>query len=47
MAHRYLGPEIGEVYLAATAEMRAREGEVLVRLRPQRWYTVDYGKQSW
>lgn len=47
IALRYLGPEMGEMYLAATADVRASEGTVLVRLQPQRWYTVDYGKKSW
>jgi PPOX class probable F420-dependent enzyme len=45
IAHRYLGREIGEMYLAATAEENARA--VLVRVRPERWYTVDYGKMTW
>jgi PPOX class probable F420-dependent enzyme len=38
LAHRYLGPEIGDVYL------RAIEGTVslVVRLTPTRWRTVDY-----
>ena len=47
IAHRYLGPEMGEMYLAATAEDRKKSGEVLVTIRPQRWYTVDYNKQTW
>jgi PPOX class probable F420-dependent enzyme len=47
IAHRYLGPEMGEVYLTVTKEQRETHGEVLVTIRPQRWYTVDYGKQSW
>ena len=47
IAHRYLGPELGEVYLTATAEERKKSGSVLVTIRPQRWYTVDYNKQTW
>ena len=43
LAHRYLGPELGERYLAATAA-DAAEGFV-VRMRPERWLTVDYAKQ--
>jgi PPOX class probable F420-dependent enzyme len=46
IAYRYLGREMGDMYLAATEEVRRRDGEVLVRLKPQRWYTVDYGKMS-
>jgi PPOX class probable F420-dependent enzyme len=39
-ALRYLGPEMGEMYLQATAG--EREGSILVRLRPERWLSVDY-----
>lgn len=42
IARRYLGPEMGETYLAATAA--EREGSILVSLRPVRWLSVDYGK---
>ena len=43
MAYRYLGPEMGDVYLQASVD----EGEdsVVVRVRPERWLTVDYQKQ--
>jgi nitroimidazol reductase NimA-like FMN-containing flavoprotein (pyridoxamine 5'-phosphate oxidase superfamily) len=44
MAHRYLGQEMGEAYLAATGGEDARGDNVLVRLRPERWLTVDYSK---
>jgi nitroimidazol reductase NimA-like FMN-containing flavoprotein (pyridoxamine 5'-phosphate oxidase superfamily) len=43
MAQRYLGQELGRQYVAATAA--EREGSVLVRMRPERWLTVDYKKQ--
>lgn len=43
MAHRYLGPELGDAYIAATAEDAA--DNVVVRMRPQSWRTVDYTKQ--
>ena len=46
IAYRYLGREMGDVYLTVTKETRERDGEVLVRVRPQRWYTVDYAKMS-
>jgi nitroimidazol reductase NimA-like FMN-containing flavoprotein (pyridoxamine 5'-phosphate oxidase superfamily) len=39
LAYRYLGSEIGEVYLAAIADTVSR----VVRLTPTRWRTVDYG----
>jgi hypothetical protein len=44
MAIRYLGPEMGEMYLAMTADDRAREPIVLVEMRPVRWRSVDYRK---
>ena len=43
MAHRYLGAEMGDMYVAATA---AEGGNaVLVRMKPETWLTVDYSKQ--
>jgi len=46
VAVRYLGAELGEAYLVATADERAAAEEVLVALRPERWYAVDYGKMG-
>ncbi len=43
LAHRYLGPELGDSYLEATAEQNA--GSLTYRMRPARWLTVDYSKQ--
>jgi nitroimidazol reductase NimA-like FMN-containing flavoprotein (pyridoxamine 5'-phosphate oxidase superfamily) len=40
VALRYLGKEMGEMYLAATAV--EHESAVLVRLKPERWQTVDF-----
>ena len=42
MAHRYLGPETGDMYLEATAG-EAADSRVY-RMTPERWYTVDYAK---
>jgi len=42
IAVRYLGSQMAEMYLAATAGERA--GSVLVELVPERWLTVDYAK---
>ena len=42
MAERYLGPKLGARYLAANAA--ALEGEVLVLLRPRRWWSVDFSR---
>jgi nitroimidazol reductase NimA-like FMN-containing flavoprotein (pyridoxamine 5'-phosphate oxidase superfamily) len=42
LAHRYLGVQAGDRYIERT---RAETVEnVLVRMRPERWLTVDYGK---
>ncbi len=38
LAYRYLGQEIGDIYLQAIAESVS----LLVRLTPTRWRTVDY-----
>jgi PPOX class probable F420-dependent enzyme len=38
LAHRYLGAEIGDMYLQAIAATVSR----VVRLTPTRWRTVDY-----
>lgn len=43
LAHRYLGSELGERYIAATAD--AVEGEVVVSIRPERWLSADFAKQ--
>jgi PPOX class probable F420-dependent enzyme len=43
LGHRYLGPELGDMYADATAENEANA--VTVRLTPERWRTVDYAKQ--
>jgi PPOX class probable F420-dependent enzyme len=42
LAHRYLGAELGDRYMEASA---GDEASVLVRMRPERWLTVDYRKQ--
>jgi PPOX class probable F420-dependent enzyme len=44
MAYRYLGPEMGEAYLQMTADEFARGANVLVRVTPERWFSVDYSK---
>ena len=45
MAHRYLGAEFGDKYIEATGGADARANSVLVKMRPERWLTVDYAKQ--
>ena len=41
MAIRYLGEELGAGYAAG----QSIEGQVRLRLWPQRWLSVDYGRQ--
>ena len=41
-AHRYLGPELGDLYIAGTAD----EVSELWSLQPQRWASADYSKIS-
>jgi nitroimidazol reductase NimA-like FMN-containing flavoprotein (pyridoxamine 5'-phosphate oxidase superfamily) len=43
LAHRYLGKDFGDRYLAASAAER-EDSNIVVRLRPERWLSVDYGK---
>ena len=43
IAQRYLGTELGIQYVNATAS--ESDGSVVVRMRPERWLTVDYKKQ--
>lgn len=46
MAHRYLGREMGEAYLQMTADEREQGSNVLIRLTPERWFSVDYSKMG-
>ena len=43
LARRYLGTELGDRYIEST---RDNVGNVLVRMRPERWLTVDYAKRE-
>ncbi len=45
MAHRYLGPDFGDRYIEATSGQSDRSDSVRVRMRPERWLTVDYAKE--
>jgi PPOX class probable F420-dependent enzyme len=44
IAHRYLGTEGGDAYIVATAGDRLNS--VTVRMRPEHWLSVDYGKMG-
>ena len=43
LAYRYLGPEVGDLYLAATEADAA--ASVLFSMSPERWLSTDYAKQ--
>ena len=43
LARRYLGTEVGDQYIEETLAENA--DNVLVRVRPERWLTVDYAKE--
>ena len=43
LAYRYLGPEFGELYLAATAEGAA--ADCVIRMTPESWLTCDFSKE--
>jgi len=45
LAHRYLGRELGDRYLESTGGAEAREDNIRVSLRPERWLSTDYAKQ--
>jgi uncharacterized protein len=42
LAHRYLGPALGDRYLAEASA--GGEQSIVVRVRPERWLSVDYAK---
>ena len=43
LARRYLGPQMGDQYVESTASEHS--DNVLVRMRPERWFTVDFAKE--
>lgn len=45
LAHRYLGARGGDAYIAETGGSDARADSIRVRMRPERWLTVDYAKR--
>ena len=44
IAQRYLGQQNGDAYIDATRDSDPG-GEIVVRIQPERWLTVDYAKQ--
>jgi nitroimidazol reductase NimA-like FMN-containing flavoprotein (pyridoxamine 5'-phosphate oxidase superfamily) len=44
LAHRYLGVEEGDSFVE---QMRGgQSGNILIRMRPERWLTADYSKEG-
>jgi nitroimidazol reductase NimA-like FMN-containing flavoprotein (pyridoxamine 5'-phosphate oxidase superfamily) len=43
LARRYFGVERGDRYIESTRDL---VGNVVVRMRPERWLTVDYAQQD-
>lgn len=43
LVYRYFGSELGERYIASTKDA---DGNAVFRMRPERWLTVDYGKED-
>jgi PPOX class probable F420-dependent enzyme len=46
LAHRYLGKEMGDRYVEETRNLPTHADNVLVRMRPERWLSADYSKES-
>jgi len=46
LAHRYLGSEAGDRYIASATDGRSDDAMILVRMRPERWLTADYSKED-
>jgi len=46
LAHRYMGVEGGDAYVAAQKDFFERFGPILVRLQPEHWLTFDASKET-
>ncbi len=44
LARRYYGPEGGDQYIARVYGNGSAEGDLLIRIRPQRWLAADYSR---
>jgi nitroimidazol reductase NimA-like FMN-containing flavoprotein (pyridoxamine 5'-phosphate oxidase superfamily) len=45
MAHRYLGVELGDGYIAATHDEDSPPHSLLIKMTPETWFSTDYSKQ--
>lgn len=46
LAYRYLGPEVAEPYLASIGGAEGVAGDVVIRMRPERWYSANFSSQE-
>jgi nitroimidazol reductase NimA-like FMN-containing flavoprotein (pyridoxamine 5'-phosphate oxidase superfamily) len=44
LAHRYLGADMGDRYIEQTRDVHEHAENMLIRMRPERWLTVDFAK---
>jgi hypothetical protein len=44
LIHRYLGRDAGDQFIERLGGSSAGEGDVLLRMRPERWLSEDYSK---
>ncbi len=45
LARRYLGQQGGDRYIETTGGQASRNETVVIRMRPEHWLSVDYGKR--
>jgi nitroimidazol reductase NimA-like FMN-containing flavoprotein (pyridoxamine 5'-phosphate oxidase superfamily) len=45
LAHRYLGAAMGDRSIEQTRDAHERAENMRIRMRPERWLTVDYAKE--
>jgi hypothetical protein len=46
LVNRYLGPEESENFIEGLGGESAGTGDILVRIKPERWLSEDYSKSS-
>ena len=44
LVYRYLGPNAGDQYIESMGGEAAAEGGLLLRMKPDRWYSEDHSK---
>jgi hypothetical protein len=46
LIYRYLGPEAGDQFIEQLGGSSAVEGDILIRMQPERWLSEDYSKAA-